>query len=276
MFQYAVARQLAERHNTELRLDTSGFANYELYGFGLANFNISADIATADDLSRFKAARKSARGMRRLFSAFSHRPERYVRESSLRFNHQILALPDQVYLDGYWQSEQYFVSIRPLLLQEFSLKAAPTAGFLRLADQIRARRAVSIHIRRGDYVADQTTQQVHGVCSLEYYQQAVRELASHFDQLEFYVFSDDITWAEANLRLPHPMVFMGQAQQLKNYEELLLMSLCRHNIIANSTFSWWGAWLNQHPDKRVIAPAKWFNDPEKDASDLVPVAWNRI
>lgn len=276
MFQYAVGRQLAEHINSELKLDISDFAHYELYGFGLSNFNIRADIASKEDLRPFIAARKARRGLRRLIPNFTRRSARYVKEASLRFNPDILTLPDQSYLDGYWQSEKYFSGIRRQLLQDFTLKAPPSPGFSRLADQIQTTQAAALHIRRGDYANNQTTLRVHGLCPLEYYQQAARELSSRHGQLVFFVFSDDIAWAKTNLTLPYPMFFAAHELRLENYEEMLLMSLCQHNIIANSTFSWWGAWLNQHPNKTVIAPAKWFNDRSKDATDLVPADWKKM
>lgn len=277
MFQYAVARHLAEINHSPLKLDTSGFDHYQLFGFGLNHFNISAEIAGADELAPFFRARKAQRGLRKLFAGWRPDPSQYIKEQSLRFNPDILRLSGEVYLDGHWQTELYFLPIRTILLREFTLAFIYSESFQRLAEEIQNCHAVALHIRRGDYVSNAKTLRIHGTCTPEYYQRAATEIASHHDRLVFYVFSDDIDWTRDNLRLhPHNMRFISRDRSLKDSEELILMSMCHHNIIANSTFSWWGAWLNQNPEKIVIAPSRWFNDPDKDATDIAPAGWKRM
>jgi hypothetical protein len=136
--------------------------------------------------------------------------------------------------------------------------------------------AVSIHVRRGDYVSDAGTNRFHGTCSVDYYHDAVDRISGFAPASHFFVFSDGIDWAKENLRLRQPVTYVDFNDGEKNYEDLRLMSLCKHHIIANSSFSWWGAWLNPNPDKIVIAPKKWFNDPSINTDDLIPNSWLRL
>jgi hypothetical protein len=136
--------------------------------------------------------------------------------------------------------------------------------------------AVSLHVRRGDYASNPVTNQYHGTCSLRYYLDAVSTLVSLGVQPRLFVFSDDIPWAQASLRFDFPVTFVGHNPASADHEALRLMSMCRHHIIANSSFSWWGAWLGSHPDKVVIAPRKWFNGATHDTRDLIPASWRQV
>ena len=129
--------------------------------------------------------------------------------------------------------------------------------------------AVSLHVRRGDYVSDPKTKAILGVCSLDYYRAAIAHIAERIESPAFFVFSDDIAWAKANLEIPFPCEYVDHNQGQQSYNDMHLMSLCKHHIIANSSFSWWGAWLNPRKDKIVIAPENWFANNE-DAKDLIP------
>nr|VFK65587.1 MAG: Glycosyl transferase family 11 [Candidatus Kentron sp. TUN] len=134
-----------------------------------------------------------------------------------------------------------------------------------------------MHIRRGDYVSDKEANTLIGTCSLDYYQRAVRLLQERIESNpRFYVFSDDPDWVQANLRLDGQMHIVRHNNTDTNFEDLRLMSACSHHIIANSTFSWWGAWLNPSPQKIVIAPARWFKSDKLDDRDLIPSSWLRI
>lgn len=135
---------------------------------------------------------------------------------------------------------------------------------------------MSLHVRRGDYVSDARTHATLGVCSLDYYRAAVRYIADHVEAPEFFVFSDDIAWAQANLELGHPCHYVDHNRGAESYNDMRLMSLCRHHIIANSSFSWWGAWLNPRADKVVVAPARWFAGGNRVVDDLFPPGWVRL
>lgn len=165
-------------------------------------------------------------------------------------------------LDGYWQNEIYFKDIRKIILNDFSLKKE-SSNFKKLKNIILNTNAISVHIRRGDYAKRRKTKKYHGLLPLKYYQKAVSYIIKKINNPYFYVFSDDIDWVKTNFKTSYPTHFVSQPNKLTNAEELILMSCCRHNIIANSSFSWWGAWLNKNPSKIIIAPRKWFR---KEAS----------
>ncbi len=176
---------------------------------------------------------------------------------------------------GFYQNEKYFKSIEENIRKEFTLKDPLSADAKEWDEKIRKTRIpVSLHIRRGDYVKNATTNAYHGICDLTYYQKAYAELEKKIDApFEIFVFSDDINWAKENLKLPCLMHFVSNPN-IPDYEELILMSTCKHHIIANSSFSWWGAWLDQNPEKIVIAPEQWTS--KKRADMFVPSNWIKI
>lgn len=164
------------------------------------------------------------------------------------------------YFDGYWQNEKYFKKIKPILLKDFTLRNK-SDKFLKFKKMISNTNSVSIHIRRGDYVERKVTKDYHGVLGFDYYFKAFELIGKKTKHPRFFIFSDDPTISS----------FSG----LTDGEELILMSKCKHNIIANSSFSWWGAWLNKNPSKIVIAPKKWFGVGVKNTVAL-PKEWIRI
>jgi hypothetical protein len=140
---------------------------------------------------------------------------------------------------------------------------------------LRTPGTVSIHIRRGDFSKKAETNLYHGILSSDYYKQAIEIISSKINSPKFYIFSDDINWAKENLIVPEAVYASGQISKT-HFEDLYLMSQCHHNIIANSSFSWWGAWLNDNPEKIVIAPKNWFNKGPKDTQDIIPGDWIKI
>ena len=277
MFQYAAGRAVAHRNQTLLKLDVSALERDTLRSYRLHHFNIVASIATPDELARFTK--------RDLWSRISRRVERYLlppyRRSvfAQRFDHfapDILRLRGSVYLVGYWQSEKYFRDIEQIIRQDFTVRHTADLESQKVARIIANINSVSLHIRRGDYVSNPRFFRVHGVCSLEYYQSAVAKVAEKVQEPHFFIFSDDVDWARDNLRLQYPLTFVAHNDADKDYEDLRLMSLCRHHIMANSSFSWWGAWLCTYPGKIVMAPERWFKEPDRDTRDLIPDSWHRI
>jgi hypothetical protein len=278
MFQYAAARRLAHRHGTELRLDTSWYSNLPVGAtprtFELDHFRIRASRATPADLIGTDGVRRArARDLpvalwRKIRPRF-----RFVAERGLAFEERILSLPDNVCLFGYWLSEKYFADIAPLIREEFTLRDPPEGENARLVAAMEAAPSVSLHVRRGDYVHDPEIHRIHGTCSLEYYARAIDHIAHRVQGVRFFVFSDDLKWAEAHLPLPRPAEFVRHNQGPRAHEDIRLMSHCRHHVIANSGFSWWGAWLNPRPDKIVCAPARWFADAPHDTRDVLPPSW---
>ena len=188
---------------------------------------------------------------------------------------EFFSAPEKCYAVGYWQSERYFKSVETSIRQAFSFKIPLDGKNTEVADKISKGNAVSLHIRRGDYANDQATHAVHGLLPMRYYQMAVTHAAQFLESPRFFVFSDDIGWARANLNLNYSCEFIDHNRGADSYRDMQLMSLCDHHIIANSSFSWWGAWLNPDPGKIVIAPKEWFANAN-DVSDLFPSGWVEI
>lgn len=277
MFQYALGRALAIQCDDTLKMDISAFESYKVHGYDLNHFTIQAEIATTDEITPFLKNKKRLRGLKRLISHLvTDTTKRFVQEQSFPFDPTILQLRGDIYLSGYWQSQKYFLPIRGHLLKEFSLRGPASNGYQHFAQLIGSTQSVSLHIRRGDYISNENALKFHGICPLDYYRKAVDHLNSHVQNLTCFIFSDDIEWAKANLDFLPTKVFVSGEEGLTNHEEMLLMSLCQHNIIANSTFSWWGAWLNLHDDKMVIAPAQWFKTKDVDTRDLIPQDWLKL
>jgi len=198
-----------------------------------------------------------------------------VRERHFQFDPSVLDLPDGVYLDGYWQSPRYFSDVQPVIRGAFSFDRKVSEQNRALAARISDADSVSIHVRRGDYTSVRSLN-YHGVCSMEYYRSAVRTMASKIRNPVFYVFSDDPAWVKENCSFCRPMIVVEHPGQEQAYTDMWLMSLCKHHIIANSSFSWWAAWLSANPEKIVIAPRQWFRDPNIKTDDLIPAAWLRL
>lgn len=278
MFQYAVGRHLAMKNNSVLKLDISGFRNYNLRNYDLGCFNIQENIATSEDLSRAllppdRYVRKIEKYLRAKYTGIPR--IRYIKEQCYNFNPETLTLGDNTYLDGYWQSEKYFLAIKEAVKKELTVKMKPDPINEFYLGEIRDCESVSVHIRRGDYVSNPTTAQVHGFLGLGYYQKALNIMLENIDGPHFFVFSDDPEWAVRNIETDALITYIKH-NGTKNYEDLRLMSTCKHHIIANSSFSWWGAWLSRDREKTVIAPKRWFKSDRLNACDLIPQSWHKI
>lgn len=283
LFQYAAGRRLAEKTGGRLMLDVSWFSEIPpgdtLRSYSLDAFCIEAAFASKKDVARFSGSlgeRILGRFPRLAKTDFVYRRRLKVVERKSQFDPVILSLPNQRYLVGYWQSEKYFADIEPVLRRELCFRDLPDGAAARLAERIGRCEAVSVHVRRGDYVSSLKTAKFHGVCSIDYYRQAMETMVERIPGAHFFVFSDDPGWARANLWTPTCVTSVEPAGPGRDYDHLHLMSLCKHHIIANSSFSWWGAWLSNNPGKSVIAPRQWFGDSTMITDDLLPEAWERL
>ena len=198
------------------------------------------------------------------------------REPHFFYDPNILKCKNDVYLEGYWQSEKYFKNIEHLIRSEFTPVTEPDNPTEKMADQIRSCVSVNLHFRRGDYVSNSTTNAYHGTCSLEYYHRAIRIIEENVKNPHFFIFSDDPDWVRENADTGHPTTIVDLNGPDQDYEDMRLMSLCQHHIIGNSSFSWWGAWLSTNPQKIVIAPKKWFNRMDINTQDLIPESWLQL
>lgn len=286
MFQYAVGRALSLRLGQALEVDIrtlfrEGAAHN---GYELSRvFRIDPSQATDASVRRllgWRGLRTAQRvmkvGVRRGVPVKWTRP--YVPEPHFHYWSGIAELDDGCYLDGYWQSPRYFEAVAGTIRQDFAFRHALSGENERIAREIGGCDAsVSLHVRRGDYVTNPRATSHHGLMGVDYYRRAVDALAlgraSHSPT--FFVFSDDIAWAAAELPLPEDTRFISHNSGSDSHFDLQLMSLCRHHIVANSSFSWWAAWLGQHDGSIVVAPKTWFRAPY-DTRTLTPDEWIRV
>lgn len=185
------------------------------------------------------------------------------------------------YQDDFYQSEKYFINIADVIRQDFKLKNKMSGLSEIILNIIRQTPiSVSVHVRRGDYVQNAKTKEDFGECLPEYYEKALNALANKLGgneagEIHLFVFSDDIEWVKNNIFFKYPVTFVSNPA-IPDFEELILMSKCNHHIVANSSFSWWGAWLNPNPQKIIVAPKKWLNIKPKTYKDTVPNSWIKI
>jgi hypothetical protein len=274
LFQYAAGMSLARFHQVELKLDISGYSNYLLHGYSLQYFEISAKIATNDELEGHLKNNYLLNKFNEytcFLDLFGIKKKQQI-EKSFAYDHNFYLFPKHSYLQGYWQSEKYFLPIKKNLKKEFTLKDSIINNNSHFLPGISSSNSVSVHIRRGDYFSNLTTNKIHGILPIEYYIRSVNYINSVEKNLLFYIFSDDIDWCKKNLKLNCDFVIV-ESFNSNFIDDFRLMSLCKHNIIANSTFSWWAAWLNANPNKIVIAPKMWFRTKERNSNDIIPSNW---
>lgn len=200
---------------------------------------------------------------------------RTIKQQGHDFDSSFESWPDSSYLCGYWESENFFRKIRPVLQRELTLRTPVTGDNAECLNRIDQSQSVSIHVRRGDNLRP-TGQAIWGLLSMNYYENSIRTITTCVAQPRFFVFSDDPQWAAANLKHLPNTEFIRWNDEDHAYLDLFLMRHCKHHIVANSTFSWWGAWLSDSPNKIVCAPTPWFNAKERNTRSLVPESWKKI
>ncbi len=271
LFQYAIGRQLSITNKVPLKLDISFFKDQSLRNYKLDHYNINAEIASEEEVAKFlniyKKNNLAARVYRAIERRMPKRRSRYFKENEWWvYEPELLKVSGTAYIDGYWQHYKYFENIHPEIARELTLKEGYDFQQRQMADKISNNSSsVSLHIRRGDYVSDSKTSSFMGILPLEYYDNAIKYFGRHLKDPSYYIFSDDLNWVKDNLKAKAPMQFVDVEGGNKDYMELDMMSRCSHNIIANSSFSWWGAFLNKNPDKIVIAPRQWVVPPDVNA-----------
>jgi len=280
MFQYAAGKALAERHGVSLILDISGFRDYALRPFLLDRLLVPEATAESQE-KNFTRAKWKARVDRLLGKAglpkLASSPIEY-REPHFHYDPAFEALGPRVSLFGYFQSERYFVSIAGNLHNWLSPREPLGAVAAAALKQIESSRLpISVHVRRGDYLRP-GTHEVHGILGESFYRQASDLLESKTGrEAELFIFSDDHAAAEQVLRfVPKSRLNHVRGDPERPWEDMALMARCRHHVIANSSFSWWGAWLNRSPDKIVVAPRAWFAPAalkKLNTADLHPPGW---
>lgn len=287
MFQYACGRALALKNNSDLCLDCSNLvsedneSNTISRNYELGVFNIQERVANENDLMECRLSFRYRINI--ILNKFLGLPI-FFSETGMfekefnRYNKNIEKMSDHAFLIGYWQSERYFKTYESFIRNDFRFKLPLEGRNLELANQMINCNSVGLHVRRGDYISNATTFNTHGTCSLDYYRRAINIIIKQVREPIIFVFSDDQEWVRENLNFGIQMIFVSNNYGGNSFLDMQLMSLCKHNIIANSSFSWWGAWLNANSDKIVIAPKQWFADKDLNAitTDLLPTEWKKI
>lgn len=279
MFQYAIALILAKKNKTSIYIDDSFYQNKNSgtpRDFELSLFQKNLNFATPYLISYFtslsfwnKLRRQAALNYPKIYN-----------EKNCAFDKKVLGLSNPVYLKGYFQSYKYFNGFEKQICDFFSFpENMNNERDKKFLTKLNYNNSVAIHVRRGDYINDYKTQKFHGNCTKKYYLEAIELIAKQTTDPYFFFFSDDPLWCEQNFKnLPYKINFVTKNQGTNSWKDMMLMSNCKNNIIANSSFSWWSAWLNRNPKKIVIAPEKWFafSKKEGNALDLIPPEWIRI
>ena len=274
MFQYAYGLYLARRHSTELVLDTSSFQSRPQHGYLLDKFCIQARPAD-ETHQRLIPQRYRIQQPDSWFKRLPFTGLRRHKEVPFGFRTEHLATPNHRYLVGYWQSEHFFPGLRAELLNHFQLHDRLSEQSQRVCDRIRHTNSAVLHIRRGDYVTDQRAASIYHRLDGEYYRSSLADWAASQRQLEVFVFSNDIPWCREHIELPWKTHWVDHTTNHTAHEDLVLMSQAACCVIANSTFSWWAAWLNNRPDKVVYAPSAWFAQENFDGSNIIPPTWKQ-
>lgn len=258
MFQYAYAKALEDK-GYEVQIDISKLKNYKIadYQLDMYHTNIQTSSLLVNILSKTGIIKS-------------------LKENSLAFDDDFLHINDNRYIKGYFQSEKYFSSIRDVLLKQFIIKTKLSINSEKIKNDIlkNQKNTCSLHIRRGDYVSNEKTNKIHGACSVEYYNKAIKTMER--DKTKYFIFSNDIIWAKENIKVQNAFYVENEKDKIPQ-EDIYLMSLCENNITANSSFSWWGAWLNQNSEKKIICPKVWFADSQKnEENEIACESWIQI
>jgi hypothetical protein len=279
LFQYSFGKTLALKHGVSLSFDVSaigGYASYQKRQLEILNFDPALVAASESEMAFYRKGKISkAIDLTSLYLGIRLKHP-YLREPHFHFSPLAANAPADCYLDGYWQSERYFSEKRKELLQILTGQVSLSPENIQIADNMQGGNSVSIHVRKGDYVSVPKNKRIYAEPGADYYVTAMNKIKETVQNPVFYVFSDEPDWFRRNIRTENPVNIISHNPGNKSYQDLVLMSKCKHNIIANSSFSWWGAWLNEYPDKRVIAPVKWFKRSSRNTKDLVPGSWMKI
>lgn len=273
LFQYATGRAVAENRNEGLLLDLSFLdktpgAAYTKRNFELSQIKYKAHFAKKEQLDGFNHGSLISRAMNK----FRLKSNFVFNENKHGYIPVINRLPKNVLLNGFWQSQKYFNLIRKQLLSEIVPDFEFTPSGKKYREQIQSANSVSVHVRRGDFINLKSAHDYHGACTINYYKRAIEKMKGE-RQVLFFVFSDDIDWCKKDLTFLNNVVFIENEPEKKSSQDLFLMSYCKHNIIANSSYSWWGAWLNDNSNKKVIAPEYWYNGIKSSEIDILCPGW---
>lgn len=281
LFQYALGRRLSYARGVPLRFDISFYGEGEKRSYQLDQFQIDAETISREELQSLSfafgqnVASRAYRLTQRVLFPYYRR--RRVYEQIRGYDPNILRVSKTAFLHGYWQTGKYGQPVEHILRKELVLRNGLHPVNAKWAEKIRSHCAVSVHIRRTDYLDPRWASALH-TCGLDYYEQAIQLIRERHPDATFYFFSDDPSWVRQNIHTAANHYYVENNDTNRDWETIHLMGLCQHHVIANSTFSWWGAWMGQNPNKTVVAPQKWFVEGGgvSNNHDIVPDEWIRI
>jgi hypothetical protein len=272
MFQYAAGLSAAERLRTELKMDLSWFDSLEEVDtprfYELDNFNLKQEFVNKNDFVLKND------GFKNRLMNIRKKQLNFYKESQFNYSDNFLNIKNNTYIEGYFQTEKYFNDIRDDVIYSFTFKNKASVKSAKIIDQIKNSDSVSLHVRRGDYVSNKSANKFHGLMGEAYYKKAIALINKKIKNPKYFIFSDEIEWVKNSFDLPKNSVYITHNKS--GIEDMRIMIECKHNIIANSSFSWWGAWLGLQKDKVVIAPKLWFLDSNTNTSDVIPERWSQI
>jgi len=282
LFEYANAKALSLKLNQEVYFDLSFFDRYHRNDvYRLDKFNTNIPIATTNDIYRLKRHEKKPDIYRKIsrklgLSQYSNWKYHFDNSWFEKNNLSKLISLKNMYVSGYYGDERYFMEIKEIIRKEFTLKNSLNTENTKVLSHIENSNSVSIHVRRGDYINNPYFAEI----PLDYYRRAINYIETYQPNSSYFIFSDDLNWVKENLKPEQKTVFVDINDAATDYMELTLMASCKHNIIANSTFSWWAGWLNKNKNKIVIAPKTWYDNKKAqysyDKGNLIPNSWIKL
>ncbi len=270
MFQFAIGYSVARRNNVKLSLDLKRYTRRQDHnGFELQKvFDIYAKVKFLENPSFFRLI-----NFKEIINKIDITYTKF-NEPHYHYTNKILNIPKHTKLNGYWQSELYFKDYSEEIKKIFSFSKQLNKNNSLITNEIKHYNSISIHIRRGDYLLPNNTK--FNTDLKNYYLKAIADTSNHYNNPKYFIFTDDPLWTTKNFTLDYSFKIVDINRGANSFLDMYLMSLCKSNIIANSSFSWWGAWLNNNKNKIVYAPKTWFNDEKIITDDLYPNSWNII
>lgn len=280
MFQYAAGKALSLHHKVPLKLDLQQYRkdkHHELEiprQFELTAFeHFEYTEATVAEIEHFTIQNNLTRRIQKILPV--HKRKIYT-EKAYPFDPHFFKANKDIYLKGHRQTSKYFERFSNNIRSIYQLKPELTSNVENIKKNLSNKNTVAVHVRRGDYLRLPIILDWHGVLSEQYYFNALEYLSERINDLQVFYFSDDPEWIRDTLIPKFPGTIVSDSITKTNYQDFYLIQSCKHQVVANSSFSWWAAWLNPNPDKIVIAPKKWFNNAPYDTRDLIPESWIKM
>ncbi len=282
MFQYAFALSIAEETNKKITFDDRFSNQHNGFELGKA-FGIKPSKPDATEIVKLKISNFKKNQIIKFCSKKNQFIKNFLLKNSLieeKLSYQKYKVHSDskiLFIDGYWQSALYFKSIEKMIKEKFEFPPLPELEKNKYGIDILETNSVSIHIRRGDYL-NEKNKKIYCICGEDYYSKSISHILRKVNNPKFYIFSDDVEWAKKNIKFNQLTTYIIKEKSHISYIDMQLMSMCKHNIIANSSFSWWAAWLNKNQEKIVIAPKKWFinKDLNLQSRTIIPATWEKL